>query len=177
MRESRCLSSTFWQTACNRWLFAQPHAAVDEQRVVRLPRLLGNGQRRRVRQPVARPGDEILEDVVGIQGQRLFALIEHAAAGKIVAMEADGNQLPRHRLRRVSEGLLALALAEVELGGRVDRGLNHAVGELPGRNLVKPGPMQGGMLGADVTEDLPPDGGVQCGDFQRAANRVARNRR
>ena len=46
---------------------AQPGVTVDEQRVVRLGRRLGDRDRGRVREPVARADDERLERVLGVQ--------------------------------------------------------------------------------------------------------------
>ena len=53
---------------------AQPGLAVDEQRVVRLGRRLGDGDGGRVGEPVARADDEGVEGVLGVQpGRRLLA--------------------------------------------------------------------------------------------------------
>ena len=51
---------------------AQADAAVDEQRVVGLAGLLGDGDAGGVRQAVAGAGDEVFEDVVGVERQRLI---------------------------------------------------------------------------------------------------------
>ena len=59
---------------------AQADAAVDEERVVRLAGLLGDGDAGGVRQAVAGAGDEVLEDVIGVERQRLVAFVEDPAA-------------------------------------------------------------------------------------------------
>jgi hypothetical protein len=111
---------------------AQADAAVDEQRVVRFARLLGDGDRGRVGQAVAGAGDEILEGVIGIERQRLIAFVEDAAAGQVFAVKGDGDEAAGDLLGGGGEGLLALVLAEVELRGRGDGDLDDAVGELAG---------------------------------------------
>ncbi len=45
----------------------QTRAAVDEERVVGLRRRFGDGQRRRVREPVRRPDDEVVERVLRVR--------------------------------------------------------------------------------------------------------------
>jgi hypothetical protein len=49
--------------------FAQPHTSVDEQRVVTLPRILGNAQGGGVSQPVAGAYDEAVKSVFWAQQQ------------------------------------------------------------------------------------------------------------
>jgi hypothetical protein len=53
--------------------------------------------------------------------------------------------------------LLALALAEVELSGGGNGDLDDAVGELPRRHLVKPDPVQAGMLQPHRLKDALPE--------------------
>ena len=54
--------------------FSQSHAAVNKKRVVGLTWLLGNRQRGRMRQPIARAGDKVVENVVWIERERLLPL-------------------------------------------------------------------------------------------------------
>jgi hypothetical protein len=112
MRESRIVQQHFLANRLEQMRFTQAHAAVNEQRVVRLSGLFGNGQRRRMRQPIAWAGDEIFEDVIGIERERLVSFIEDPAARKIVAVKADGDSRPVSAWAAIGEGLLALALAE-----------------------------------------------------------------
>ena len=57
---------------------AQPHAAVDEQRVVRARRRFGDGAARGVRELIRRADDEGVEGVAGIQAGRA----RRAASGR-----------------------------------------------------------------------------------------------
>ena len=60
---------------------AQPGLAVDEERVVRLGRRLGDRDRRRVREAVARADDEGVEGVLRVQPGRLDAAARGRADG------------------------------------------------------------------------------------------------
>ena len=60
-------SRTWWPIACSRWVFPEPGGAVDEQRVVRPGRALGDAQRGRVGEAVGRADDELVERVAGVQ--------------------------------------------------------------------------------------------------------------
>src|SRR5207302_2408716 len=53
---------------------AEAHTAVDEQRVVRLARLVADGDARGVGELVARAGDEVLKDVVRVERDGLLVL-------------------------------------------------------------------------------------------------------
>jgi len=144
--------------------FTQADAAVDEKRVVRLTELTGDGDARRVGEPVARADDEVLEGVVRAEDQGLILVVEHAArGGHVLAMEADGDEACEDDLRRLREGLLALALAEVELCRRGDAHLDDAVVELARGELVEPRAVEARVLGADDLEDFLPARGVEDG--------------
>jgi hypothetical protein len=138
-------------------------AAVDEKRVVRLAGILSHRKARRVRQAVAGADDEILERVIRAQDHRLILVVEHPAAGKVVAVETDRDQPRQHHLRRLGEGLLALALAEVELRRRGDVDLDDAVAQLPRRELVKPGSVEARVLRADDLEHFLPGRRIENG--------------
>jgi len=126
-----------------------------------------------VRQAIAGAGDEIVEDVIGIERQRLVGIVEDATGGKVVAMKGDGDEAAGEGLGGGRKGLLALVLAEIELGGAVDQDLNDAVGQLPWLQLVEPDPIEGGMLHAHMLEDSLPEGGVQGGHFRRTPRSIA----
>ncbi len=68
--------------------FAKTDAAMDEQRVVRLAGLLGDGHRRGVGKTIARAGYEMFENVIRIEREWLVSFIEHAAARQVVAVKA-----------------------------------------------------------------------------------------
>jgi len=150
---------------------AQPDAAVNEQRIVRPARLLADGDGRCVRQPVARTGNKMIEDVIRAERQRLIALVEHAAARKVLTVKSDRDESAGHLLCRRGEGLLTLTLAEIQLSGRGDEHLNDAVGQLPRHQLVEPDTIEAGMLGANSLEYLLPGGWVNTGGVLRAAGR------
>ena len=67
---------------------AQPCPAVDQQRVVRLARRLGDGQRRGVREAVRRSDDEGVERVLGQEGAAAAAVV---ARGGILAPRLAGD--------------------------------------------------------------------------------------
>ena len=81
-------------------------------------------------------------------------------------MEHDRDQPPGDFLSGVGKGLLALALAEIELGGVGDDDLDHAVGQLPGRKLVEPDAVEARMAGPNPLENLMPEGRIEYG-FRR----------
>src|SRR5439155_26006746 len=136
-------------------------AAVDEDPVVALARLIADGDGGRVRQAIARAGDEVLEDVVGVERERLIALVEDTAAREVLAVKAHRDQSSGHRLRRGGERLLALPLAEVELRGRRHRDLDDAVGQLPRHHLIEPDAIEAWMVEPHVLEDALPGGGIE----------------
>ena len=57
--------------------FAEPHATVDEQRVVRARRRLGDGPRRSVRKLIRRANDEAIEGVARVEASRAWAARWH----------------------------------------------------------------------------------------------------
>jgi hypothetical protein len=144
--------------------FAQAYAAVDEERIISRARLFADSDACGMRQSVAGTGDEIFEDVIGVEGQRGIPFVEDAAAGKIFAMEADSDQSASDGLGNAGEWLLALALAKVQLRGRRDEHLDHAIGELPGDQLVKPDAVQSRMRGTDAAQDLLPNRSIHRRD-------------
>jgi hypothetical protein len=115
---------------------------MDEQGVISLARVLGDRDRGCVRQSIAGASDKILEAIVRVQRQRLIAFVEHPTPRQVFTMERNRDEPPRQRLGRRRERLLALALAQVELGGRLDGDLNHPVGQLSRGHLVEPDPVQ-----------------------------------
>ena len=118
---------------------AQADAAVDEQRVVRLARLLADGLAGRVRQAVARAGHELVERVVGVERQRHVAVgVDTRPRGRRSQWKLTATSRPVTAWAAAVNGCLALALAEVQLGRRFDRDLDHAVRQLPGHHLVEP---------------------------------------
>lgn len=121
---------------------------------------------------IAGAGDEIFKDIIRIQGDRLIGIIKDTTGGKIVAMKTDGNQPLGDGLRGVGEGLLTLALAEVELCDFLYCDLNHAVGELTRHHLGEPFAIQRGMVQSNVLENALPDRGIE-GRIFRAAIRTA----
>jgi len=153
---------------------------MNEQRVVRLARLLGDCNARGVRQAIARAGDELLENIIGIQRQRLIAFVENSTALKVVAVKTDGDEPAGDRLRGLRKRLLTLALAEVQLRRRRHRDLDYAVGQLTGRQLIEPDTIQAGVLVAHRLEDLLPNRGSKWNRFMRRSatrGRLARRRR
>ena len=147
----------------------QTDPAVDEQRVVRFAGRIADVDRGSVRQAIARAGDEIIEDVVGVQRQELVAFIEHAALGDVLAMKADRGQPTGHLLCGGGERMLALVLAEVQLCRGLHDHLHDAVGELPRDKLIEPHAMQARMLLADDLKNLFPGGLVEQWSLLRAA--------
>ena len=135
---------------------AEADAAVDEQRVVRPPRLVGDGLCRGVGEAVAGAGDELVERVVGVERQRLLGVRKHPARRHLVAVERHGHEAPRHRLGGGGERALALALAEVELRERGREHLHHAVAEHARGEVVEPRAVQGRLVAADVAQDRLP---------------------
>ena len=125
--------------------------------------------RRGMRKSVARAGDEILEDVIGIQRKRLIAFVEHAAFGDVLAMKADRDQSPGDLLRGGGERVLALVLAEVQLCRRGHDHLDHAVGELARNELIKPDAMKARVLLANREKNLFPGGLIDQWSLLRAA--------
>src|SRR5205085_11441927 len=107
----------------------------------------------RVRQAVARTGDEAVEHVVGIERQRLIALVEHAAARKVVTAKTHRDEPAGHLLRGSGKRLLALALAETHLRGRADGYLDNAVRQLARHHLIEPDTMKARVLIANGRED------------------------
>src|SRR5262245_1927421 len=77
--------------------FPEPGRSVNEQRVVRTSRTLGDGQGGRVREPVGRTDDELVERVPGIErrGPRCRGL-DVGGAGRVL-----GSDRCRHRRQRV----------------------------------------------------------------------------
>ncbi len=71
---------------------AETDAAVDEEGVVGLARVFGDGDASGVGELVAGAGDELLEDIIGVEGQGLVAVVEKAAAAEAFAMKGDGDQ-------------------------------------------------------------------------------------
>ncbi len=71
------------------------------------------------------------------------------------------------------KGLLALALAEIELGEVGDENLDDAVGELSRDELVEPDSIEAGMLVSDFLENPLPDRRVKRGLFGAARQRLA----
>src|SRR5437868_15463940 len=116
-----------------------------------------------MRQAVARSGDKVAEGVVWVQRQRLLGFIKDSTARQVVAVETDRHQPPRHLLGGGGEGLLALALAEVELGSGLNRDLNHARRQLPGDELVEPDAVKRRVLRTDRGEDPLPGRRVERG--------------
>ena len=141
--------------------FAEPDTAMNEQRVVGFAGLLGDRDRRRVRQTIAWPGHKIFKRVIGIQRQGGVALVEHTAPVEIFKVKGNRHQPAGYLLRRLCEGLLALALAEIQLRRGCGRYLDDAVRELFGRELVKPDPIEARVLISDGLEYLLPDSGVE----------------
>jgi hypothetical protein len=157
---------------------SEADAAVDEQGVVRLAGLLGDGDAGGVGEAVIGAGDEVVEDVVGVEREGLVPFVEDAAVREVVAVKGDGDEAAGDRLGRNGEGLLALALAEIELRGVGDRDLNHAVGELARDHLVEPDAVESRVLGSDDLQHLSPDGRVKGGRLRSAARgQFARRRR
>jgi hypothetical protein len=148
---------------------AEADAAVNEQRVVSFARIFTDSDARGVRETIARAGDEIFERVIGIEKQRLIAFIEDSAARKIVAVKRHRDETVGDLLRGVGERLLALVLAEVQLRGRLNGRLNHAVGDSARDELIEPDSIQARMLRADVFEDFLPDGWIESSRFNGAA--------
>ena len=66
----RSCCSTYCPTACMRCVLPEPHAAVDEQRVVRTRRRLGDRAARGVRELIRGADDERVEGVAGVQPGR-----------------------------------------------------------------------------------------------------------
>ena len=106
---------------------AEPGRRVDEQRVVRLARELGDRQRRRVREAVAVADDELVEAVAGVErdggvaprgcrGDALAPLRQRTRAAVVTGLELDACLSPEHRLRRAFEDA-AEAPVEPRLGG------------------------------------------------------------
>jgi hypothetical protein len=65
---------------------------VDEERVVGLARVFTYGDGRGVREAIAGAGDEVLEDVIGIERERLIASVENAAAREVLAVKAHRDE-------------------------------------------------------------------------------------
>ena len=136
--------------------FAQPDPAVDEQRVVRLARLLGHGNAGRVGELIARPGDKLLEDIIRTQRKRLIAVVEKPAPAEAFAMKCHRNQPADDLLGRDRKRRLALPLAEVQLRHRRHDDLNHSIGDLAGNQLIEPHPMEARMLVTHLLQDALP---------------------
>jgi len=143
---------------------AQTHIAMNEERVVSLARLLGHGNAGRVRKAIARPDYKIFKGIVGVEGDWLVGVVEDSAdAG--VEVEDDAGEAAGDGLGGVGEDLLALVLAEVELGGGGDLDVDGAVGHEAWGHLVEPGSMQGGVLGSNLLEHVAPECGIEGGWF------------
>ena len=112
--------------------FAKPNPAMNKQRDLFLPRLSSHGKGGSEWQPIARPRNKILNQIIRIQWQWLIQIIEHAPFGQIVAIKTDCDQPSRDLLRLISESLLALPLAEIQLRNSFDARLDDAVGKLAG---------------------------------------------
>jgi len=86
---------------------AEAHAAVQEERVVGMPRALGHGERRRVGEPVGRPDDEVRERVARVEVGR-------------AALATDPGRLEADRLGRRPRTLDALHALGVHAAGLRD---------------------------------------------------------
>ena len=151
---------------------AQPDAAVDEQRVVRLARLLGDGDARGVRQAVARAGDEVLERVIRVERQRLVAFVEDAAAaGRLSQWKLTATSRPVTCCAAAVNGCWHWLWQKLSWAGGRDGDLDDAVGQLPRRHLVEPDAVEGGVVHADGRQDALPDPRVQR---RRTSVRVVR---
>src|SRR4051812_43904660 len=111
----------------------ETHTTMNEQRVVSLPRLLRDRDRSRVRQPITRTRHKLLERIIRIQRQRLFAFIENPPARKILTVKTPRDQSPGHRLRRSRERLLTLTLTKIQLCLTRNGHLDDTVGQLTRR--------------------------------------------
>ena len=85
---------------------AQAGLAVDEQRVVRLGRRLGDGDRGRVREPVARADDEGLERVLRVEPGRLALRAGLRARGRCRGCPAAARCWPGAAVVGLGAGLL-----------------------------------------------------------------------
>ena len=126
-----------------------------------LSQLLRDRHARRMRQAITRPRHELFEHIIWIQRQRLIALIEHAALGDVLAVKAHRDQPSRRRLRSLRKGLLALALAEVELGRGRDGDLDDAVGQLPRRHLIEPDAVEARVMHANAGKNALPQAWIK----------------
>ena len=129
---------------------AEPDPAVNEQRVVGPAWLFGDRHGSCVGELVARASDKAVKSVVGIERQRRFAIdAAGSARGRLLQWKLTDTSRPVTACAAGGEGLLALALAEIELGGRPDRDLDDSVGQLPRRHFLEPDAVQSRMLDAD----------------------------
>src|SRR5690349_10742378 len=97
------LIENFLADGLEKMRLAKSDAAVDEQRIVSRARRFADGNGGGVRQPVAGTGDEVIENVIRAQRQRLVVLVEYTAAREVGAMKADGDKPAGHLLRRGRE--------------------------------------------------------------------------
>ncbi len=122
---------------------AEPGVTVDEQRVVRLGRRLRDCDRGGVGEPVARPDDERLEQVAGVEpgGLHLPGPLagavhrrQHRGRGVVGRLVGErGGIVLRGRLHRHGDLDLAAELAGERLDDqRPQPGLQHVTGELVG---------------------------------------------
>ena len=79
----------------------------------------------------------------------------------------------RDGLRRLRERLLALRLAEAQLGRRLRLDLDHAVGEAARDKLVEPEAIQAGMLRPDSVQDLFPQAKIDACALRSAHLRLS----
>ena len=151
---------------------AEPDAAVDEQRIVARARIVGDGERRRVREAVAAPDDELVENVAGVElgilGDDDGIVLDHRARrarlGRGNAGRIRGrDELDRHgfaeRLSRRELDLVPVVLHE-PIDEEGVRTLDH---EMPVLAAHEPRRLEPGLealrvhLGADALENGIPE--------------------
>ena len=135
---------------------AQPDPRVDEERVVRLARLAGDGDGGGVRQPVVWTDDEGLERIV--RAEKHVVVVPDFRLGDdggrlgrlevVLADETDREQPTGDGLGRVSEVLHAASFQVLELDLFTHQQLERAVADLDRVDVVEP-------VSADLVVILP----------------------
>ena len=138
----------------------RPGPAVDEERVVGLAGLLGDGQRGRVGEAVARADDELLEGVLGVQAAAARAGAGRPGAGRRRARAPS----PRRRSRRVASGGSRAAAAAWSRAGS-GRAPRCGCGRARARRACV-------SRTAGQLERLEPDVEREVGDVARSSSRT-----
>ena len=126
--------------------FSEARRAVDEQRVIRLRRIVCHGEGRRVREAVGRADDKAVEGKLRVKLDEFRLFADRLAVGRHLIL-AQNDQLDVH-FEKLAHGVLDIICAPAQddllpvVGGRIQN--EACIRQLNDLHVVEPGGYDGG---------------------------------